>query len=73
MTRRKQPAEDFVIHAYEHDPIKLASADELDGNLLLAKCGGKITEYGFVARNENPLYEVYASPEPEQAQGMDMT
>jgi hypothetical protein len=67
-----QSPEDFVIHTYGDDPVRLARADEFDGEKLLAKCGGKITEYGFVARNEQPMKQVYKSPEPEQGQGISM-
>ena len=65
-------AEDFIINHYDNDPAKLARADDLDGEKLLARCGGKITEYGFVARNDTPMEQVYEPPEPEQEQGMQM-
>lgn len=62
-----QSAEDFVMYTYDDDPVKLAQADELDGETLLAKCGGKITPYGFVARNDTQMTEVYV-PEPDSCQ-----
>ena len=66
-------AEDFIIKYYDNDPAKLARADELDGEKLLARCGGKITENGFVARNEQPMEQIYEPPQPEQGQDQGIT
>ena len=65
--------EDFVVKYYDNDPAKLARADELDGEKLLARCGGKITENGFVARNEQPMEQIYEPPQPEQGQDQGIT
>ena len=65
--------EDFVISRYDNDLVKLAQAGEIDGEKLLARCGGKITENGFVAQNDKMPVQIYDPPRPEQVQEQDMS
>jgi hypothetical protein len=63
-------AEDFIIAKYGSDLAKLARDGYTDFDELMKAGGGKITKYGYVARNDKPFEPVYEYTNPEQEQGM---
>jgi len=64
--------EDLVFNKYGGSLVKIAKANFPDGKELLEQSGGKLTSFGFVARNDLPFEQVYEPPEPEQEQEMNM-
>ena len=67
-------AADYIIKFYNNDPVKIAQANELDGEKMMSMRGGRITGYGYVERNDLPMEQIYVPSEPqyEQDQGMNM-
>jgi hypothetical protein len=67
-----QSLEDFVADYYDNDLVKIARSSELDAEKLLSVSGGKITRYGYVARNDKPIEQIYEPREPERQSNMTM-
>jgi hypothetical protein len=67
-----QSPEEFIADYYDNDLIKIARGNELDAEKLMRESGGKITQYGYVARNDKPIEQIYEPREPGKQSSMAM-